>query len=51
MKPWAFAWLCCAVTLHAQQWTVRGGDAGESKYSALTQINTGNVGNLKLAWT
>ncbi len=51
MKVSACAWLCCAVTLHAQQWAVHGGDAGESKYSALTQINTNNVKNLKLAWT
>jgi quinoprotein glucose dehydrogenase len=47
----ALACLCCAVTLHAQQWPVYGGDAGGSKYSTLTQINATNVKNLKLAWT
>jgi quinoprotein glucose dehydrogenase len=34
----------------AQEWPHYGGDAGESHYSALDQINRGNVANLKLAW-
>lgn len=34
----------------AQEWPHYGGDAGESHYSALDQINRGNVAKLKLAW-
>jgi len=32
------------------EWPYQGGDPGSIKYSALTQINTKNVRNLKLAW-
>ena len=33
-----------------RDWPVYGGDAGGTKYSTLADINTGNVGGLKLAW-
>ena len=43
--------LILAVTAQAQQgWTVYGGDPGNTRYSTLTQINPGNVKNLKVAW-
>ena len=32
-------------------WLYSGGDAGGKRYSALSQINTGNVDELTLAWT
>src|SRR5687767_163894 len=32
-------------------WEYYGGDAGAAKYSALSQINRGNVKNLRVAWT
>ena len=34
-----------------QDWPQWGGDAEGRKYSALQQVNRGNVGKLKLAWT
>ncbi len=33
-----------------RDWPVFSGDAGATKYSTLADINTGNVGALKLAW-
>lgn len=33
------------------EWTAYGGDAGGSRFSALSQINTSNVGKLEPAWT
>lgn len=33
-----------------QNWPIVGGTYAEARYSALDQINTGNVGRLKLAW-
>src|SRR5260370_36951251 len=43
--------LVLAVTAHAQTgWPVYGGDPGNTRYSTLTQINPGNVKNLKVAW-
>ena len=35
----------------ADDWRVRGGDPGNSRYSALDQINSGNVAHLQVAWT
>jgi len=35
----------------AQEWPFLGGDAGGSRYSALTQIDRDNVGRLQVAWT
>jgi quinoprotein glucose dehydrogenase len=32
------------------EWHYYGGDAGSTKYSALDQINAGNVKDLKIAW-
>src|SRR5215831_14514459 len=32
-------------------WPAYGRDAGGSRYSPLAQINRGNVGQLKIAWT
>src|ERR1700681_789049 len=32
-------------------WPVYGHDAGNEKYSALKQVNTGNVSKLSRAWT
>jgi len=31
-------------------WSVFGGDTANTRYSTLDQINTGNVGDLKVAW-
>src|SRR5438105_8279554 len=43
--------LALAVTAHAQQcWPVYGGDPCNTRYSTLTQINPGNVKNLRVAW-
>lgn len=35
----------------AQDWPYYAGDSGGTKYSALKQINRGNVSRLKVAWT
>src|SRR5258708_15129509 len=35
----------------AQEWPAYGGDAGQTRYSELKQINRSNVANLKVAWT
>ncbi|HKX00442.1 MAG TPA: pyrroloquinoline quinone-dependent dehydrogenase [Bryobacteraceae bacterium] len=48
--------LCAGVVLfaigcHAQDWPVYGGDAGNTRYSSLKQINRSNVTKLKVAWT
>ncbi|HEY2375559.1 MAG TPA: PQQ-binding-like beta-propeller repeat protein [Gemmatimonadaceae bacterium] len=32
-------------------WRVTGGEPGNSRYSSLDQINRGNVGQLRVAWT
>jgi alcohol dehydrogenase (cytochrome c) len=34
----------------AQNWPVYGGDTGNQRYSASTQVNTTNVKNLKVQW-
>ena len=42
-----------ATMVHAESmndWAVYGGDAANTRYSALDQIDTGNVKNLKAAW-
>jgi len=53
-----FIWLSICILVfgtslsaQAQEWRHYGGDAGGSKFSSLTQINTNNVGALELAWT
>ncbi len=48
--------LCALVFLAAAgfartDWPSYGNDPGAMRYSALRQINAGNVGNLKVAWT
>ena len=35
----------------ADDWRITGGDPGNSRYSTLDQIDTGNVGRLQVAWT
>ncbi len=32
------------------EWTTYGGDNANTRYSTLSQINTGNVNKLKVAW-
>ena len=39
-----------AIAAQAQNWPVYGGDTGNTRYSQATQINTGNVNKLKVAW-
>src|SRR3954451_19887803 len=35
----------------AAGWAQPGGDLGSTRFSQLTQVNTGNVKNLQVAWT
>src|SRR5437667_9295561 len=43
--------LIFTLAAQAQQgWPVYGGDPGNTRYSTLTQINPGNVKNLRVAW-
>jgi len=46
----AAALLGLATSADAQSWQTYGGDAGNTRYSEAKQINTGNVGRLKMAW-
>ena len=39
-----------APSAQAQNWPVYGGDSGNTRFSHATQVNTGNVRNLKVAW-
>ena len=39
-----------AASASAQNWSVYGGDAGNTRYSKSTQINAGNVSKLKVQW-
>lgn len=42
-----------AISAHAQsanEWPMYGGDYANTRYSALSQINTKNVGKLRVAW-
>jgi quinoprotein glucose dehydrogenase len=34
-----------------REWPVYGGDPGATRHSQLTDINRGNVGTLRIAWT
>jgi quinoprotein glucose dehydrogenase len=46
--------MVAATTLQAQRaenWAAWGGDAGAQKYSALADVNRGNVGKLQVSWT
>jgi glucose dehydrogenase len=38
-----------AASAQAQNWPVYGGDSGNTRFSQSTQVNTGNVRNLKVA--
>ncbi|AMQ55801.1 PQQ-binding-like beta-propeller repeat protein [Algoriphagus sanaruensis] len=55
--PIAFAWLLAfacsekAPDIDYTNWSHYGGPEDGSRYSALTQINTGNVAQLEVAWT
>jgi quinoprotein glucose dehydrogenase len=40
-----------STSLCAQEWPVYGGEAGNSRYSTLKQINRSNVTRLRVAWT
>src|SRR5579871_2035337 len=48
--------LCIAAALHAQtgakngEWRTYGGDLGNTRYSALDQINASNFNKLEIAW-
>jgi hypothetical protein len=49
----ALALALLATTAHAQakaDWPHFGGDIGDTKYSALDQINAGNIKRLKVVW-
>src|SRR4051812_15898465 len=46
-----FFLLLLPFTMSAQEWRFYGGDAGGTRFSPLQQINRGNVGSLKRAWT
>ena len=43
--------LLCATSLAQTDWPSYGNDPGAMRYSALRQINTSNVAQLKLGWT
>ena len=49
---WTIASLAASVAFAAgsADWTQLGGDPGGSRHSPLTQIDTGNVASLRLAW-
>lgn len=42
---------CAAADPSAGDWAVTGGDPGNTRYSALAQIDRENVGRLQVAWT
>src|SRR3954471_9372981 len=45
-------YLLIPLSVHAQtDWPSYGNDAGGMRYSALTQMNPNNVGQLRRAWT
>ena len=46
----ASPWVVAAPAASRTDWPYYGGDAGGTKYSALTDINRTNVSGLKLAW-
>jgi glucose dehydrogenase len=45
----AMPWL--AAGAQAQSWSVYGGEAGGTRYSAATEITKANVTKLRIAWT
>jgi len=42
---------CSASQTSSDDWRVTGGEPGNSRYSALAQIDTSNVARLRVAWT
>lgn len=42
---------CATSDAPTDDWRVTGGEPGNSRYSALDQINRGNVAQLRVAWT
>lgn len=44
------ALVCLSCSAQSTDWPYYGGDAGGSRFSPLTQINTNNVQKLKVAW-
>src|SRR4029077_17825255 len=57
-RPRAAVLLClslgagaCRQPLSDHDWRAHGADSGHTQYSSLDQINTGNVSQLKVAWT
>ena len=51
---WMAALLLTTLAVQAappEDWPVALGDAGQRHYSALSQIHTGNVARLRVAWT
>ena len=52
---WLAACLCYALLgtgcVWAQEWRSYGGDLAGTRYSTLSQINRGNVSNMRVAWT
>jgi len=51
-SPWILALIagCASPTLGSVDWRVTGGDPGNTRYSTLTQIDTTNVAQLRVAW-
>jgi PQQ-dependent dehydrogenase (methanol/ethanol family) len=43
-------WASVAAAEATNEWNTYGGDLANTRYSALSQINTGNVHQLKVAW-
>ncbi|MFN7997935.1 MAG: pyrroloquinoline quinone-dependent dehydrogenase [Bryobacteraceae bacterium] len=49
--PLLIVWVASAATSGDSEWPVYGHDPGGTKYSAVGQINRGNVAKLQPAWT
>jgi len=56
-KTFLFVAVCSSIIIFGappkslmQEWPWYGGDAGGNRYSSLTDINRGNVKDLKLVW-
>ncbi|SMO31986.1 PQQ-binding-like beta-propeller repeat protein [Fodinibius sediminis] len=47
----AMGWGCGTDHSGNTDWSVRGGDKAQQRYSELTQIDTSNVDDLEVAWT
>src|SRR5262249_52101127 len=51
MRPWLALALPVLIAITGIDWPSYGGGPTQTRYSPLTQINTSNVGSLKIAWT